>query len=67
MTNQSVILKEKENQMFVSMKIMDMYKNITENYDISRTSKDIFESISCFIFQNNTLKFQEEHITMVII
>ena len=67
MTNQSVILKEKENQIFVSMKIMDMYKNITENYDISRTSKDIFESISCFIFQNNTLKFQEEHITMVII
>ena len=67
MTNQSVILKEKEDQMFVSMKIMGMYKNITENYDISRTSKDTFESISCFIFQNNTLKFQEEHITMVMI
>ena len=67
MTNQSVILKEKEDQMFVSMKIMDMYKNITENYDISKTTKDTFESISCFIFHNNTLKFQEEHITMVMI
>ena len=53
--------------MFASMKIMDMYKNVTENYDISRTSKDTSESISCFIFQNNTLKFQEEHITMVMI
>ena len=67
MTNQSVILKEKEDQMFVSMKIMDMYKNITENYDISKTSKNIFESTCYFIFQNNTLKLQEEHITMVML
>ena len=53
--------------MFESMKIMDMYKNITENYDISKTSKNIFESTCYFIFQNNTLKLQEEHITMVML
>ena len=40
-----------------------LQKNITENYDISKTSKNT----SWCIFQNNTLKFQKEHITMVMI
>ena len=29
---------------------MDMYKNISENYDISKTSKNTFWSISCCFF-----------------
>ena len=34
-----------------------MCKNITKNYDISKTSKNRFWSMSCLFFQKNTLKF----------
>ena len=30
---------------------MDMYKNITENYDISKTNKNIPWSVSCLLFE----------------
>ena len=33
-----------------STMFMDMHKNIAENYDISKTSKNTFWSISCFFF-----------------
>ena len=47
--------------------IKDKYKNIMENYEIPKTSKNTILVNILFTFQNNTLKFQEKHFTMVMI
>ena len=43
------IYEEEKNKICCYYK--DMYKNITENYGISKISKNIFWSISCLFFK----------------